>query len=141
MIVKTTIIAGKDSWLGRDYWSEKIMPKRKTLTVKMRIRIYAGDCMLGPGKMELLGHIDATGSLTAAAKQMRMSYMRAWTIVQDLNQDSDRPMVEMSRGGSGGGTAKVSQFGKKVLALYQNMERESTKAATPYKRKLAKLLK
>jgi molybdate transport repressor ModE-like protein len=49
-------------------------------------------------------------------------------------------MVEMYRGGFGGGAAKVSEFGKKILALYQNMERESTKAATPYRRKLAKLL-
>ena len=85
------------------------MGKRKTLTIKMRIRIYTGDCMLGPGKMELLGHIDATGSLAAAAKKMRMSYMRAWTLVQNLNQASDRPMVEMYRGGFGGGSAKVSR--------------------------------
>ena len=116
------------------------MSKRKALTVKMRIRVYVGDHMLGPGKMELLGHIDATGSLAAAAKKMRMSYMRAWTLVQNLNEASDRPMVEMYRGGLGGGAAKVSQFGKKILALYQSMERESTKAATPYRRKLAKLL-
>jgi molybdate transport system regulatory protein len=116
------------------------MSKRKALTVKMRIRVYVGDHMLGPGKMELLEHIDATGSLAAAAKKMRMSYMRAWTLVQNLNKASDRPMVEMYRGGFGGGAAKVSQFGKKILALYQSMERESTKAATPYRRKLAKLL-
>jgi ABC-type molybdate transport system ATPase subunit len=44
-----------------------MMPKRKTLTVRMRIRIYAGDRMLGPGKIELLSHIDETGSLSAAA--------------------------------------------------------------------------
>ena len=116
------------------------MGKRKTLTVKMRIRIYVGDRMLGPGKMELLGYIDATGSLAAAAKKMRMSYMRAWTLVQNLNQASDQPIVEMHRGGGGGGGARVSQFGKKILALYQSMERESIKAATPYRRKLAKLL-
>jgi molybdate transport system regulatory protein len=116
------------------------MPKRKALTVKMRIRVYVGDYMLGPGKMELLGHIDATGSLAAAAKEMRMSYMRAWTLVQHLNKDPGRPMVEMYKGGLGGGGAKVSRFGKRILTLYQSMERESTKAATPYRQKLAKLL-
>ena len=63
------------------------MPKRKTLTVRMRIRIYAGNRMLGPGKMELLSHIDETGSLSAAAKQMGMSYMRAWTLAKELNRD------------------------------------------------------
>jgi molybdate transport system regulatory protein len=118
----------------------KTVPKPKTFAFKVRIRIYAGDRMLGPGKMELLAHIDATGTLAAAAKTMRMSYMRAWTLVQNLNSDPDRPMVEMYRGGLGGGGAKVSRFGKRILALYQSMERESTKAATPYRQKLAKLL-
>ena len=72
---------------------------------------------------------------------MKMSYMRTWTLVQDLNSDPDRPMVEMSRGGSSGGTAKVTRFGKKVLALYQSMERKSTSAASLDGRKLARLLK
>jgi molybdate transport system regulatory protein len=117
------------------------MPKRKPLTVKMRIRIYAGDRMLGPGKMELLAHIDGTGSLSAAAKQMKMSYMRAWTLAQELNRDPDRPMVEMSRGGASGGTAKVTPFGKRILSLYQNMERAGGKAASPYGLRLARLLK
>ncbi len=116
------------------------MPQARSLTVKMRIRVYAGERMLGPGKMELVAHIDATGSLAAAAKKMRMSYMRAWTLVQNLNSDPSRPVIEMSRGGVGGGAAKVTDFGKRVLALYQRMERESTKAAAPYRRKLAKLL-
>lgn len=117
------------------------MPKEKTVTFKMRIRIYADDRVLGPGKMELLALIGATGSLSEAAKQMRMSYMRAWKLVQDLNRDADRPMVEMSRGGAIGGTAAVTPFGSKVLGLYQCMERESANAADPYGRKLAKLLK
>jgi molybdate transport system regulatory protein len=107
----------------------------------MRIRIYAGDRMLGPGKMELLSHIDETGSLSAAAKQMGMSYMRAWTLAKELNRDKSRPMVKMSRGGASGGAAKVTAFGKKVLTLYQNMERAGCKAATPYALKLARLLK
>jgi N-terminal domain of molybdenum-binding protein len=100
---------------ARDHGSEEMMPKRKTLTVRMRIRIYAGDRMLGPGKMELLSHIDETGSLSAAAKQMGMSYMRAWTLAKELNRDRSRPMVEMSRGGARGGTAKVTRFGRKIL--------------------------
>jgi hypothetical protein len=63
------------------------MQKGKRPAFKMRIRVYAGDRMLGPSKMQLLEAIDATGSLSAAAKQMGMSYMRAWTLVQELNRD------------------------------------------------------
>jgi molybdate transport system regulatory protein len=116
------------------------MPKQKTVAFKMRIRIYVGDRMLGPGKMELLARIDVTGSLSASAKQMGMSYMRAWKLVQDLNSDPGRPMVEMSRGGTTGGTATVTPFGKKVLALYQSMEARSAAAANPDGRRLARLL-
>lgn len=117
------------------------MSKPKTLPFKMRIRVYASDRMLGPGQMELLAHIGASGSLSAAAKQMRMSYMRAWKLVQNLNRDPAQPMVEMSRGGARGGAARVTTFGKKVLALYQTMERKSARVANPYGRKLASLLR
>jgi molybdate transport system regulatory protein len=116
------------------------MPKQKTVAFKMRIRIYVGDRMLGPGKMELLAHIGATGSLSASAKRMGMSYTRAWKLVQELNSDPDRPMVEMSRGGTTGGAATVTALGKKVLALYQSMEAKSSEAATPDGRALARLL-
>jgi molybdate transport system regulatory protein len=117
------------------------MPKNKTVTFQMRIRIFVGDRMLGPGKMELLAHIDETGSLSESARRMDMSYMRAWKLAQELNSDPGRPMIEMSRGGARGGTAKASSFGRKVLALYQRMERKSASAASPDGRKLARLLK
>lgn len=113
-------------------------PKRDTF--RMRIRVYAGDRMLGPGKIELLNHISDTGSLSGAAKRMGMSYMRAWNIAKELNRDPRRPMVKLARGGAGGGIAQVTPHGKKVLALYQKMESESRRAAAPYGRKLARLL-
>src|SRR5262245_37068740 len=108
---------------------------------KMRIRVYARGRMLGPGKMELLALLDETGSLAGAAQKMKMSYMRAWKLVQELNHDPQRPMVELSRGGAGGGgTGKITAFGRRVLELYQEMDRASAKAARPYGRRLAKLL-
>ena len=116
------------------------MPNRPTADFKLRIRIYAGDRMLGPGKIELLAHVDATGSLAGAAKEMGMSYMRAWNLAQELNRDPERPMIEMTRGGTGGGTASVTPFGKKVFALYQEMDRAATEAAATAGRKLARLL-
>ena len=117
------------------------MPKKKKPDVlRLRIRVYAGDRMLGPGKMQLLEFIDATGSLSEAAKQMGMSYMRAWTLVKELNRDPKRLMVAMSRGGAIGGTATVTAFGKKILELYQQMDGAATKAAGVYGRKLAELL-
>jgi molybdate transport system regulatory protein len=116
------------------------MAKSKPASFRMRIRIYAGRRMLGPGKMELLAYIADVGSLSGAAKKMQMSYMRAWNLVKELNRDSKRPMVALSRGGTRGGAAAVTPFGKRVLALYQRMERESRRVATPYGRKLSRLI-
>lgn len=96
--------------------------------------------MIGPGKMELLAHLDANGSLAAAAKEMGMSYMRAWKLVQDMNRDPERRLVEAVRGGARGGAGKLTPLGKKVLHLYQQMDRAGTAAAQPYARKLARLL-
>ena len=110
-------------------------------TFRMRIRVYAGRRMLGPGKMELLAHISDTGSLSAAAQKMKMSYMRAWSLVKELNRDVARPMVKLSRGGSGGGATALTPYGRKILGLYQKMESESRRIAAPYGRKLARLLK
>ena len=71
---------------------------------------------------------------------MKMSYMRAWSLVKELNRDVARPMVALSRGGTHHGGAAVTPFGKKILSLYQRMESESRKAAAPYGRRLARLL-
>ena len=117
------------------------MPRKKSPTIRMRIRIYAGDRMLGPGKIQLLESIGNTGSLKAAAREMRMSYMRAWNLAQELNRDPARPMIEMLRGGRSGGSASLTARGQKILKLYQDMDRAASKAASANGLKLAKLLK
>lgn len=116
------------------------MTRSHPSSFRMRIRIYAGNRMLGPGKMELLGRISEAGSLSGAARLMGMSYMRAWNLVKELNRDQVRPMVVLSRGGASGGTARVTPHGKSVLSLYKKMEGESRRVAAPYGRKLARLL-
>lgn len=115
--------------------------KSSTAKLRMRIRVYAGKRMIGPGKMELLQCIARLGSLSAAARAMGMSYMRAWTLVKEMNLDSDRPMVQLLRGGPSGGGARLTSFGKEVLAVYQEMERKSRKAAAPLAQRLIGLLR
>ncbi len=107
----------------------------------MRIRIYAAERMIGPGQMELLAEIDAAGSLAGAAKAMGMSYMRAWKLVQNLNSDQNKPMVEMTRGGAAGGAGRLTAHGRQILALYQQMDQKADAAARPFAEKLARLLK
>ncbi len=55
---------------------------------------------IGPGRADLLEGIDKTGSISAAGKTMSMSYKRAWSLVQALNEGAGIPLVETSRGGT-----------------------------------------
>jgi len=114
----------------------------KSLRVSPRIRIYAGDeITLGPGKAELLRLVAETGSLSKAARHMKMSYMKAWLLAQTMNRCFRHPLILAERGGSGGGGAILTPQGKRVLALYTEMEvKACTAMAAPWKR-LRSLLK
>jgi molybdate transport system regulatory protein len=111
--------------------------------VRPRLRITAGDDIaLGPGKAELLQSVHQTGSITFAAKQMNMSYMRAWTLIRTMNQSFRAPLVVALRGGTkGGGGAKLTDLGCEVLALYQLMDSKCRLAVQPEWRKLRKRLR
>ena len=77
---------------------------------------------MGIGRMELLGHIQQTGSINQAAKAMRMSYKRAWEMVQSMNKLADVPLVATQTGGEKGGGAVVTAEGEKYLAQYQALQ-------------------
>ena len=85
----------------------------------MRHRVMIdGKFVFGPGKADLLSAIAATGSLAAAARSIGMSYMRAWTLVQAMQHEFTKPVVELQRGGKDQG-AKLTPTGEKALKLYQ----------------------
>ena len=89
----------------------------------IRFRVDFGDgCSLGVGKIELLEGISRSGSLSEAARQLRMSYRRAWLLLADLNASFDRSVADTSTGGRGGGGAVVTPFGELLIAGYRNME-------------------
>jgi molybdate transport system regulatory protein len=89
--------------------------------IQVRV-ILAPGAVFGPGKADLLDHIADTGSISAAARQMRMSYKRAWQLVDDMNRAFNSPLVETSAGGAHGGGASLTQYGKKVAATYRRLQ-------------------
>lgn len=96
----------------------------------LKIRIsHEGNIVLGPGKIELLKHIEQQGSISAAAKQMKMSYRRAWELVDMMNRCFDQPVVVSTAGGSHGGGAKVTAFGQALMLAYQQILQKSAQAA------------
>ena len=95
----------------------------------LRIRIVFGkDGMIGPGKAELLERIDRCGSIAAAGREMNMSYKRAWELIGTLNSMFRDPVVESTRGGTGGGGAVLTDTGQQVLALYRAFEAQCENA-------------
>ncbi|MEJ2695158.1 MAG: LysR family transcriptional regulator [Candidatus Sulfobium sp.] len=73
---------------------------------------------LGYGRITLLERIREHGSVTRAAKSMEMSYRHAWELVESMNRQSGRPLVELAAGGKGGGGARLTATGEKAVALF-----------------------
>ena len=86
---------------------------------------------MGPGRADLLEGIAETGSIAAAGKRMGMSYKRAWSLVQALNEGWGTPLVETSRGGAGQGGATLTSDGEFVLLRYRAMQAATRAAIAP----------
>ena len=96
---------------------------------KFRMRITAGDVIaIGPGKIALIEAIADTGSITAAAKQLDMSYRRAWLLLDELNHALKEPAVASAQGGSHGGGSVLTDTGRLLIELYRNVETTAAKA-------------
>lgn len=105
------------------------MPKRSDPPGLTHLRVtFSDDFYVGPGRADLLEGIAATGSIAAAGKAMGMSYKRAWSLVQALNDGFGRPLVATSRGGSEQGGAALTADGAFVLERYRAMQ-EATRRA------------
>jgi molybdate transport system regulatory protein len=92
-----------------------------TLAVRFRVD-FGNRSSVGLGKIELLEGIARTGSLSQAARDMRMSYRRAWLLLEDLNVSFDRRVARAQVGGRGGGGVVLTPFGFNLVAGYRRLE-------------------
>ena len=100
-------------------------------TITLRIK-FEPEGHIGHGKVELLERIAASGSISAAARGMKMSYKRAWNLVEEMNRIFGRPMLETQKGGPGGGGAQLTATGLAVISRYRAIERATQAAAGPH---------
>jgi len=77
---------------------------------------------MGPGKADLLEAIRGSGSISQAARQLGMSYKRAWNLADTMNRCFREPLIDTATGGGGGGGARLTPFGERVLAHFRSME-------------------
>jgi molybdate transport system regulatory protein len=79
---------------------------------------------LGKGRIDLLEQIGQTGSITKAAKAIKMSYKAAWDAVDAMNNLAEQPLVERSTGGKGGGGTRLTPYGLEVIETYKVLYEE-----------------
>jgi molybdate transport system regulatory protein len=110
-------------------------------TVAFRLRISKGeDIAVGPGKIDLLEAIATTGSITAAAKQVGMSYRRAWLLVDTMNRSFRSPVVTAEAGGQRGGGTALTPLGAEIVQRYRRIEAAAARAGAADLRALVALL-
>lgn len=102
------------------------------MTTDIRVRFLHPSGAIGPGKISLLEEIDRTGSISAAARSLGMSFRRAWFLVETLNTAFRDPVVRTNVGGREGGGTGLTPFGQEVIARYRLMEEEARRAAAPH---------
>lgn len=83
---------------------------------------------MGPGKAELIERVEHSGSISAAARGMGMSYRRAWQLVEALNAAYRQPVITTAVGGKRGGGACVTPFGRRLAARFRAMEDKASAA-------------
>ena len=109
---------------------------------QVKIRLMLRDTIaMGPGKASLLAAVDETGSISAAARHMGMSYRRAWMLIADMNACFVQPVVETAKGGERGGGARITDFGKDVLKRYLAIEAKAARSIQSDVARLTHLMK
>jgi molybdate transport system regulatory protein len=98
-------------------------------TLSLRIDLDP-DGRIGPGKIALLEAIAGTGSISAAARAMGMSYKRAWDLVDEMNRLFGKPVVSAKTGGSRGGGAELTPIGQSVVDRFRAIEHAALQAAS-----------
>ncbi|OBV39602.1 molybdate transport system regulatory protein [Janthinobacterium psychrotolerans] len=83
-----------------------------------------GEQLGGAGRVELLAAIAACGSITQAAKAVKMSYKAAWDAIDAMNNLAGEPLVERLAGGKGGGGTRLTQRGRQLVDNFRIIEVE-----------------
>lgn len=117
------------------------MPVSSDRHVKISFRVdVAEDGRIGPGKAALMTAISDTGSISAAARTLGMSYPRALKLVDELNALSDAPLILKQHGGASRGGAELSDTGVRVLECYTKMHQQADTATQALQSELIALI-
>lgn len=97
-------------------------------TIKSRIWIEINDkIFLGEGRVQLLKAIETTGSLSKAAQNLKMSYQKAWNLIDSINRVTEKPVVIKNIGGKNGGGAELTLYGQALIKAFEKINKNCWK--------------
>jgi len=106
------------------------MPDHLSFSLKV---ITPSGIRFGRGKAELMENISELGSISAAAKQMEMSYPRASRLTAEINKMFGEEVIETFQGGPNKGGARLTEKGQNILTTYQNWVRDISEGSLELK--------
>lgn len=98
------------------------------MKIKSKIWIESADgILLGEGRVQLLKKIHETGSLNKASKTLKISYQKAWRLIDEMNKFSDQPIIETTIGGTKGGGTLLTDYGKSLIVIFDTINKDCWK--------------
>ena len=91
------------------------------MEIQVRSKVWLeaqGRPVLGPGRLELLKYIDQQGSISQAARLLKMTYRKAWGQIKAMEEQMGLPLVQKQTGGPGGGGTRLTQEARRLLSKY-----------------------
>ncbi|MEI5989089.1 winged helix-turn-helix domain-containing protein [Enterococcus crotali] len=108
------------------------MKEQNAFDYTLNLKLRTNRIFFGPGVVELLQRISQTGSLNTAAKQMRMSYNKAWRMIKKAEEELGYPLIDKSVGGSNGGGSTVTIHGKRLTAKFLLFQKKTYQITNQY---------
>ncbi|WP_086312566.1 molybdate transport system regulatory protein [Enterococcus sp. 7F3_DIV0205] len=108
------------------------MKDQESFNYTLNLKLRTNRIFFGPGVVELLQRITQTGSLNTAAKQMRMSYNKAWRMIKKAEEELGYPLIDKSIGGSNGGGSTVTIQGKQLTEKFLLFQKKTYQITNQY---------
>ncbi|MFR9145163.1 MAG: NTP transferase domain-containing protein [Mediterraneibacter sp.] len=116
---------------GADHTFEEMASSRdiRQIYPRVKVQLVRNEPFFGPGIVTLLKQIQALGSVREACEKTGMSYSKGWSLIRTAERETGYTIVDRSPGGKGGGAARVSERGRKLLEQYERFEKEIARIA------------
>ena len=94
----------------------------KQLRIRSKIWLEVdGQSFLGDGRYRLLSAVQRNGSINAAARDLGMSYRKAWAQLQAMEESAPFPIMERRVGGKGGGASQLTDEILKLMEQFKGL--------------------